>query len=144
MRVSTKTKYALEALLYISLQKEEEYVSIQSVAESAKISPSYLEQLFFQLRKKGFLSSRRGVKGGFYLARNAQDITVGDVYRAMETNTVPVSCVINNTVCENASNESCASRLLWIGLYETAYEKMDGITLAMLREKYTRGKVDEK
>ena len=142
MKISTKTKYALEALLYISLQQGSDSVSIQSVSEAIHVSASYLEQLFFQLRKKGFLSSRRGINGGFHLAEDPENITVGALYRAMETNAVPVSCVTDVQFCENAGNATCASRLLWVGLYETAYEMMDAVTLASLRDRYADRKVD--
>ncbi|MFA0816276.1 MAG: Rrf2 family transcriptional regulator [Anaerofustis sp.] len=135
MKVSTKTKYALEALLCIAV-KDEPSVSIQTVSEETHISASYLEQLFFQLRKKGFLASRRGVNGGFYLAKSQEQITVGDLYRALETSLVPVSCVENADSCANAIDETCASRSLWIGLCNRVYQSMDAITLASLRDAY--------
>ena len=86
MKLSTKGRYGLRALIDLALHCEQEAVPISSVAARQKISESYLEQLFGKLRKAGLIVSERGAQGGYRLAKPAEEISVGDILRALEEN----------------------------------------------------------
>ena len=82
MKLSTKGRYGLRALIDLALYGEKEAVSIQSISARQMISDSYLEQLVRKLQKAGLVTSVRGAQGGYRLAKPAQEISVGDVLRA--------------------------------------------------------------
>ena len=84
MKLSTRARYGLRALIDLGLYSENEAVSIQSIAERQKISDSYLEQLMPKLKKAGLVVSSRGVQGGYRLGRPAEEISVGEVLRVLE------------------------------------------------------------
>lgn len=86
MKLSTKGRYGLRALIDLAVYSEESAVSIGSIAARQKISESYLEQLMAKLRKAGLVVSIRGAGGGYRLARPAGEISVGDILRALEGN----------------------------------------------------------
>ena len=84
LKLSTKGRYGLRALIDLALYSESEAVSIQSIATRQNISDSYLEQLVRKLKSAGLVVSVRGAQGGYKLARPAGEISVGDVLRALE------------------------------------------------------------
>lgn len=90
MKLSTKGRYGLRAMIDLAIHSKEEAVSIASIAARQKISESYLEQLIPKLRKAGMISSIRGAGGGYVLAKPAKEISVGDILRALEGNLDPV------------------------------------------------------
>ncbi len=84
MRISAKGEYALKAMLDLSLQPPRRIVPIQEIAARQGIPQRYLEQVLQALKRAGLLASRRGAAGGYQLARAPEDITAGDVLRAVE------------------------------------------------------------
>ena len=86
MKLSTKGRYGLRAMLDLALHSESEAVSIASIAARQNISESYLEQLIAKLRKAGLVSSVRGAGGGYVLTKMPEEISVGDILRALEGN----------------------------------------------------------
>jgi Rrf2 family protein len=84
MRISAKGEYALKAMLDLSLQPPRRIVPIQEIAARQGIPQRYLEQVLQGLKRAGLLASRRGAAGGYQLARVPEDITAGDVLRAVE------------------------------------------------------------
>ncbi len=82
MKLSTKGRYGLRALIDLALYSENETVSIASISARQNISESYLEQLIAKLRKAGLVTSVRGAGGGYKLALPASEISVGDILRA--------------------------------------------------------------
>ena len=83
MRITTKGRYALRAVLQLSLQQEKKPVSIRTLSELENISAEFLEQIFFRLRKAGLIRSTRGPGGGFQLEKPLDQITVADVFIAV-------------------------------------------------------------
>ena len=81
MKLSTKGKYGLRALIDLAQYSEDSPVSITSIARRQDISERYLEQLMSKLKKAGLVKSIRGANGGYVLAKEAKDISVGDVLR---------------------------------------------------------------
>ncbi|MDR1618013.1 MAG: Rrf2 family transcriptional regulator [Treponema sp.] len=133
MRISTKGRYSLEALLYMALLPEGEFVSTRAIAEHTGISDGYLEQLFIPLRKAGIVRGIRGPQGGYLPGREKNGITVGDILRAVEGSLEPVDCV-NSTDCP--LRDDCVSRHTWSELYREIAGCVDSITLEDLVEAY--------
>ena len=90
MKLSTKGRYGLRAVVDLALHQEEEAVSLSSIAERQHISMSYLEQLIARLKKAGIVGSVRGAQGGYMLAKPAGEISVGEILRALEGSLNPV------------------------------------------------------
>ena len=88
MKLSTKGRYGLRALIDLAVYSGQEAVSIQSIAKRQNISDRYLEQLMGKLRRAGLVVSIRGAGGGYRLARPAGEISVGEVLRALEGNQI--------------------------------------------------------
>ncbi|MDR2516164.1 MAG: Rrf2 family transcriptional regulator [Spirochaetaceae bacterium] len=131
MRISTKGRYSLEALLCMALLPPGEYASTRAIAAATGISDGYLEQLFIPLRRAGMLKGVRGPQGGYTLSRDAADITVGAVLRAVEG-------PLNPAVCADPCPEEarCRSRYTWTELYREINGCVDSITMADLTEAY--------
>jgi Rrf2 family protein len=134
MRISTKGRYSLEALLYMALLPKGEYTSTRSISENTGISDGYLEQLFIPMRKAGIVQGIRGPLGGYLPGREIDRITVGEVLRAVEGPLEPVNCVVDSEPCPLSSD--CISRHTWAELYQAINECVDAITLADLAEAY--------
>jgi Rrf2 family protein len=133
MRISTKGRYSLEALLYMALLPKGEYSSTRSIAENTGLSDGYLEQLFIPLRKAGIVKGIRGPQGGYLPGRTIKKITVGDVLRAVEGPLEPVACVTSN---DCPMKPTCISVHTWSDLYREITRCVDSITLADLAAAY--------
>lgn len=84
MKLSTRARYGLKALIDLGLHSANEAISLQSIAERQDISTSYLEQLMAMLKKAGLVKSSRGAYGGYQLGKPADEISVGEVLRVLE------------------------------------------------------------
>src|ERR1035437_8438722 len=84
MRLSTKGRYGLRAILDLAIHSQEHHVSLYSIAERQKISIIYLEQIFTVLKKSGSINSIKGAQGGYFLADKPSNIKVGTVLRNLE------------------------------------------------------------
>jgi Rrf2 family protein len=133
MRISTKGRYSLEALLYMALLPPGEYSSTKAIAEYTGISDGYLEQLFIPLRKAGIVQGIRGPQGGYLLNRPLDKITVGYVLRTVEGSLEVVDCVASR-ICP--SEKQCIPRHTWSELYQEIIDCVDSITLQDLVEAY--------
>ncbi len=139
MKLSTKSRYALEALVYMSVSPEGTPISIKQISEKTGISEGYLEQIFFALRKKGLLKTIRGKSGGFLLGSDAQDITAGMVVRAIEGCLVPVACVSDLSACESPVRDQCVTRWLWVTMSDEINAILDSLTLYDLGTAFVKG-----
>ena len=129
MKLSTKGRYGLRALIDLAVHSEREPVSISSISARQNISERYLEQLVGKLKRAGIVKSVRGVQGGYQLAKEAEDISVGEVLRALEGSLEAVECpgLKEEQGCEEADflrDEICLekdqrqqSRMLWMRLH---------------------------
>jgi Rrf2 family protein len=133
MRISTKGRYSLEALLYMALLPEGEFSSTRTIAENTGISDGYLEQLFIPLRKAGIIQGIRGPLGGYFPGKSLEKITVGDILRAVEGSLEPVDC-INSRLCPIEAQ--CRSQHTWRELYREISHCVDSISLTDLVEAY--------
>lgn len=136
MKLSTKSRYALEALLYMALHAHDHPVSIGEISRETGISEGYLDQIFFRLRKAGLLTAVRGKAGGFLLASSPEKISAGCIVRALEGTLVPVSCAENLSACKSPVRDQCVTRALWVRLSHEIGNILDGMTLASLAESF--------
>lgn len=132
MRLTTKGRYAVTAMLDVAIHHEEGPVALADIAQRQGISLSYLEQLFSLLRKRGLVSSTRGPGGGYQLGRSACMIAVSDVIRAVDES-------VDATRCGGKENcqgeERCLTHDLWEDLSKRIYEFLNHIDLAQLVER---------
>ena len=133
MKLSTKGRYGLRAVLDIALNCENEAVALSTIAERQSISISYLEQLIAKLKKAGIVTSTRGAKGGYVLAKDASIISVGEILRALEGNLDPVDCaeiVGGDSTC-NAS-DICVTKYVWKRISDSINSAVDTLMLSEL------------
>ena len=135
MKLSTRARYGLKALIDLGLHCETEAVSIQSIAGRQNISDSYLEQLMAKLKKAGLVESTRGAGGGYRLGRPAEEISVGDVLRALEGNLDPVECpgIQNSSGCDGS--DVCVTKYVWQRINDSINRTVDEIKLSELLEE---------
>ena len=109
--LSKKTKYGLKALTYLALQKEKKPVQIAEIAKHENISQKFLESILLTLRKTGFLGSKKGKGGGYYLIKQPSEILMTDIMRVLEGPIAMVPCVSLNFYekCEDCPKESTCS-----------------------------------
>ena len=131
MKISTKGKYGLRAMIDLAQYSEQEAVSISSIEQRQKISESYLEQLVAKLKKAGLVVSIRGAAGGYRLARPAAGISVGDVLRALEGDVRAVICTAQTEEgCEG--EELCVTKYVWQRINESIEKTVDEMMLDQL------------
>jgi Rrf2 family iron-sulfur cluster assembly transcriptional regulator len=132
MRLTTKGRFAVTAMLDLALHGAAGPVTLAGISERQKISLSYLEQLFGKLRRRELVESVRGPGGGYHLAREAAQLTVADIIRAVEE-------PIDSTQCGGRENcldsHRCMTHDLWEDLNATVYGFLAGVTLQQLVDK---------
>lgn len=139
MKISTKGRYALEAMLYMATQENtDEYLNIKKIVEGTQIPLRYLEQLLFVLRKAGFIKTIRGANGGYALVEPAKLVTAGQIIRAVEGDLIPVPCVKDSNRCSSPKLEKCITRDLWVELTSEVNSVIDTVTLEDLVETYKK------
>ena len=127
MKISTRGRYAMRAMLDLALQSSDGPTMIKDISKRQGISCLYLEQLFTRLNNAGLIISIRGPKGGFILAKPLSHIRVSDIIQVMEGSAAPVECVDNTMCCSRAG--CCAARQVWIEVKEAMDEVLESITL---------------
>ena len=137
MRLSTKGRYAVTAMLDLALHGSRGPVTLADISVDQGISLSYLEQLFACLRRKELVKGVRGPGGGYYLGRPASEITIADIICAVDE-WVEFRRCRGNADCQDG--RTCLTHSLWNDLSNQIFDFLDEITLAQLVE---RGEVQE-
>lgn len=129
MRISTKGRYGLRAIIDIAAHSGEGQIPIKEVARRQGISDNYLEQIIFPLKKAGIVQSVRGSQGGYLLARPAREITAGDVLRVLEGDLAPVECLAGggDPNCDRAT--ACSTITLWLKLRDAINQVVDSVSI---------------
>ncbi len=127
MRLNTKGRYAVTAILDVALHGAEGPVRLASIAERQNISQSYLEQLFASLRRAGLVSSIRGPGGGYRLAHDAQEISIAQVIAAVNERVDATRCGGHENCQEN---EPCLTHGLWAELGEEIERYLRSVRLS--------------
>ncbi len=131
MKLSTKGRYGLRAIVDLAVHDEEDAVPIGSIAARQQLSERYLEQLMSKLKNAGLVASVRGAQGGYRLAKDAREITVGDVLRALEGDLNPVMCTAaSGDVCKK--EDVCVTKYVWEKIRKNINATVDAIRLAEL------------
>jgi Rrf2 family transcriptional regulator, iron-sulfur cluster assembly transcription factor len=138
MKLTTKGRFAVTAMLDLALNGADGPVTLAGISERQKISLSYLEQLFGKLRRRELVESVRGPGGGYHLARDAAKITVADIIRAVDE-------PIDSTQCGGRENchdhHRCMTHELWEELNTTVSGFLSGIKLSDLVQKQRTKKI---
>jgi len=134
MKLSTKARYALRAMVDLAAHSAHQPVSRKHIADRQDISPHYLEQLFAKLRDAGLIEAVRGPGGGYRLARRPDEITAGEVVRAVEDVLSPVACLLADPDLQCERAPSCPTQRVWKELGERASQYLDSVTVGDLCE----------
>lgn len=137
MKISTKGRYGLRAMIDLASNSAGDHVSLNSIAERQNVSENYLEQVFSTLRKSGLVKSVKGAQGGYILANNSSNITVGDILRALEGN---LSVVDDSAEGKGGSvnMEQCLSTNVWEKINASVNSVVDSTTLEDLVDEYKK------
>lgn len=127
MKLTTKGRYAVTAMMDLQLHADQDRVALTEIAERQDISLSYLEQLFANLRKAGLVKGIRGPKGGYSLSRNANEISIAEILVAAEEN-IDLTCG-NGKNC-SGETDPCLTHSLWSKLSHELYSFLDGRKLS--------------
>ena len=139
MRITTKGRYALKAILYLAAHGQGVPISIKEIAADQKISPEFLEQLFFKLKKAAVISSVRGPGGGFSLDRPLEEISVKDVFDAVGEGldlSPCTSCNEDTPVCTEV--DECLSYDVWKAAADQIQGYFRSLTLRMILDGKAR------
>lgn len=129
--VSTRGRYALRVMLDLAEHHTGEYVPLMDIACRQGISEKYLESIIASLSRGGCLQAVRGRGGGYRLARQPEEYTVGEILRLTENAMAPVACLEKGAEpCERA--ELCRTRPVWLRLQQLIGDYLDSVTLADL------------
>jgi Rrf2 family iron-sulfur cluster assembly transcriptional regulator len=132
MRLTTKGRFAVTAMIDLALRGEDGPVALASVSERQKISLSYLEQLFGKLRRFNLVDSVRGPGGGYCIARPLSQVTVADIIRAVDEQLDATQCGGR----ENCHDEHrCMTHDLWSTLNSKMYDYLASVTLGELVDR---------
>ncbi len=134
MKVSTRARYGLKALIEVALADESECISLKKISTNLGISENYLEQLMTSLKRDKIVGTVRGAKGGYVLLKPSTEITIGDILRNLEKNQLaPVNCVTDkehyDCSCGDTCAGNCLARDVWDKIYNDFNKIIDGITL---------------
>jgi len=139
MKLSTKGRYGLRAVLDLAVHDTDEAVALSQIAERQGISMNYLEQLIPKLRKAGIVKGIRGAQGGYILAKPADKISTGDILRALEGDLNPVDCAeITNGESTCSNSDTCVTKYVWKRISDSINDAVDGIMLSELVEESKR------
>jgi len=138
MKLSTKGRYGLKAMFDLALNSMNGPESLTNISDRQKISLSYLEQLIAQLRKAGLVKSIRGAQGGYLLAKEPADITVGDIIRTLEGPLYLSECIDadEKQACGNA--DYCVTKIIWEKMRDSFNSVIDSITLQDMMDDHYR------
>lgn len=131
--ISQKAKYALRALVALAKSKPGEPVLISEIASKQRIPQGFLEQILVDMKRQGYVASRRGKLGGYFLLRPADQITFGQILRLVDGPLAPLPClsVIAYRRCDDCQDEkSCEIRRVFARVIEATREVLDKTTIA--------------
>ncbi|MGH2668372.1 MAG: RrF2 family transcriptional regulator [bacterium] len=129
MKISTKGDYATRAMQDLALHYDRGPIQIEEIARRQHLPVRYLEQILLGLKRAGFLQSKRGVSGGYYLAKHPREITMGAIIRAMEGPIIPIYCVGSGKREVCIEEPHCSLRDIWADVRDAVEGILDQTTL---------------
>ena len=134
MKISTKGRYAVRVMLDLAMNNTGECITVKQIAKRQEISEKYLEQIIGVLNKAGYVRSIRGAQGGYRIARDPKEYTVGMILRLTEGSLCPVACLEDEVNgCERC--DTCETLDVWKELQTAINNVVDRITIADLVER---------
>jgi len=128
MRLTTKGRYGVRAVVNLAAALNNEPISISQIARKEELSPEFLEQIFFRLKKAGLIRSIRGPKGGFVLNHKPSDISVKTILDAVGEPLFPAPCAEHGSKpCPR--QENCPISPIWQNFHELILKHLSGISL---------------
>jgi Rrf2 family transcriptional regulator, iron-sulfur cluster assembly transcription factor len=141
VKLTTKGRYAVTAMLDLAIHYGDGPITLADIAQRQGISLSYLEQLFSRLRKRSLVSSVRGPGGGYSLGKESNEIFIGEVIAAVDENMDTTKCHGAHN-CQN--NERCLTHDLWSDLSDQIYAYLNNISLQDLMDRQAVREVAER
>ncbi len=133
MKLSTRGRYGLRALLDLAVHQGEGMVLLKDIARRQEVSLPYLEHLITPLIAGGLIKSTRGARGGVLLRKQPAEVKLTEVVQLLEGSIAPVDCVNDPKVCSRAA--SCVTRDIWIQIKDAMIQVLDSTTLQDLVER---------
>ncbi len=133
MKLSTKGRYGMRALLDLALHQSEGLVLLKDVAQRQEVSLPYLEHLIAPLIAGGLVKSTRGARGGVLLIKSPSEIKLSEVVQLLEGSLAPVDCVNDAKLCHRSA--SCVTRDIWTEMKRAMNQVLDSTTLQDLVER---------
>lgn len=128
MKISTKSRYGIRAIAFITQQNK--CCSVREISQKEHIPFEYLEKIFSKLKKANLVSVKRGAFGGYTLSRNPKDISVGQIVQALDGKFIPVKCTDGNFVCPQSCG--CLATKMWHKIQTAFISTLDSISLSSL------------
>jgi Rrf2 family transcriptional regulator, iron-sulfur cluster assembly transcription factor len=128
VRLTTKGEYGVRAVVNLASKRSEGPVPISQIAEEEDVSPAFLEQIFYRLKKAGLVRSVRGPKGGFFLGHDPEDISLKTILDAVGEPIYPVPCT-NHAAGSCERRGLCSMSPVWHDFYDVLRDHLEGISL---------------
>ena len=137
MRLSTKSRYGLRALFDMAYNAGNLPIQVKEISRRQNISPRYLEQIFQSFKKAGILKSKKGPQGGYFLAKNPEEITVQDIVEAAEGDTLLVKCTCDEKDADPPCpfDSHCVTQTVWHEATALLNDYFSSLTLKTLCER---------
>jgi len=147
MRISKRSEYGLRAIIDLATWEDgEAVVQIKQIAEREKIPLKFLEQILLTLKNAGILHSKMGIGGGYYLARQPEEITLGHIIRVLDGPLAPIRCVSQMAYepCGCPDEETCGLRLVMYDVRNAIAGILDHTTLADVAQRVEQARAAKK
>jgi Rrf2 family cysteine metabolism transcriptional repressor len=138
MKLSTRTRYAVRAILELAEQFGNGPLQTRVIAKHQEISIKYLEQIMSAMKSAGIIRSQRGAKGGYVLSQPPEKIKLSEIFDIFEGPVVTVECVNNEKYCDKAGD--CVARRVWCEIQKAIKGILESITLQDALDKSKKGK----
>ena len=131
MNITSKGRYALRIMIYLSQHSDEGYISLKTISDRTELSMKYLEMIVGNLKKAQLVDSTRGKEGGYKLSRKPEEYTVGEILNCIEDNLAPVACIKAGSInCDRS--DACLTVPMWKELDDITNAYLATITLTDL------------
>jgi Rrf2 family protein len=136
MQITYKGDYSLKAILFLAIHHNRDVVNLHELAKKLDIPIKFLEQIMLDLKRGGFVDSKRGVNGGYFLLKHPKDIRVGDVVRFIDGPIEPIACANRDKKYKGCNDVyACVFRDIWIETAKAISNIVDNVNFDDLRFK---------
>lgn len=136
MKISLRAQYAIEAMVYLAHLSNGNPIQSKVIAGKIGTTESYLEQIFFKLRKADLITSVRGTKGGYLIKKPLEEITVRQILIGVDERMTLVPCVGVESTCNCKLGDICTTKKLWQKMNESVEVQTEQVTVLQLLEEY--------